>query len=272
MPYKTLMVHLDAGQPNAGVLAVTAALAERYSASVIGIAACEPVQIGYAEGDFSGALAVAERQVVDDELKTVAAEFHACEAIRGRVLDWRSIPTLEPIAHIVAVEARCADLLITGAVTEALDSTRHADTGELVIHAGRPVLIVPAHATTADFATVMLAWADTRECRRAVVDALPLLMNADRVVLAGVGSDLSGIRARIEDVRDWLGRHGIDADVIVEHALAGDAAALAKIADDNTVDLIVAGAYGHNRLAEWAFGGVTRSLLMGNARCVLLSH
>ncbi|WP_238542479.1 universal stress protein [Sphingomonas sp. PAMC 26621] len=266
------MVHLDAGQSNDGVLAVTAVLAERYGAGVIGIAACEPVQIGYPEGDFSGALAVTERQVVDDELKTVAAEFHACPTIRGRVLDWRSIPTLEPVSHFVALEARCADLLITGAATGSLNSTRHADTGELVLNAGRPVLIVPRHATTAAFATVMVAWSDTRECRRAIVDALPLLMDADRVVLAGVGSDLPGIRARIEDVRDWLSRHSVDADVIVAHALAGDAATLVRIADENAVDLVVAGAYGHHRLAEWAFGGVTRSLLMGSDRCALLSH
>lgn len=272
MTYKTLMVHLDAGHPNTGVLAVTAALAARYGAGVIGIAACEPIQIGYSEGDFSGALAVAEQQIVDDELKIVSNEFQACDIIQAHVIDWRCISTLEPVSHIVASEARCADLLITGASTDRLGSSRHADVGELVIRAGRPVLVVPPHPTTADFKAVMVAWNDTRECRRAITDALPLLSNADRVILVGVGGDLASTRARMADVIGWLSRHAIDADVIVAPPHLSDADTLGSIADENAVDLIVAGAYGHNRLTEWAFGGVTRSLLIDGQRCALLSH
>ncbi|RZM09135.1 MAG: universal stress protein, partial [Sphingomonas sp.] len=37
-------------------------------------------------------------------------------------------------------------------------------------------------------------------------------------------------------------------------------------------DLVVAGAYGHSRIREWAFGGVTRDLLLRDRRCTLLSH
>jgi nucleotide-binding universal stress UspA family protein len=38
------------------------------------------------------------------------------------------------------------------------------------------------------------------------------------------------------------------------------------------VDLIVAGAYGHTRLGEWIFGGVTRALLRESPICCLFSH
>ncbi len=37
-------------------------------------------------------------------------------------------------------------------------------------------------------------------------------------------------------------------------------------------ELIVAGGYGHTRLGEWAFGGVTRSLLEQERYFILLSH
>ena len=37
-------------------------------------------------------------------------------------------------------------------------------------------------------------------------------------------------------------------------------------------DLIVAGGYGHTRLGEWVFGGVTRDLLRTPTGFVLLSH
>ena len=36
--------------------------------------------------------------------------------------------------------------------------------------------------------------------------------------------------------------------------------------------LIVAGGYGHSRLGEWIFGGVTRELLTASPVCCMLSH
>jgi hypothetical protein len=64
VPYKTFKVHLVAGRSNIGVLGVPAALADRYGAGVIGIAACEPTQIGCAPGDVCGTLMVAEQQIL----------------------------------------------------------------------------------------------------------------------------------------------------------------------------------------------------------------
>jgi nucleotide-binding universal stress UspA family protein len=37
-------------------------------------------------------------------------------------------------------------------------------------------------------------------------------------------------------------------------------------------DRLVAGAYGHRRLREWMFGGVTRDLLATSPFCRLMSH
>ena len=41
---------------------------------------------------------------------------------------------------------------------------------------------------------------------------------------------------------------------------------------DEAIDLIVAGGYGHTRLGEWIFGGVTHDLLTRSPVCCLLSH
>ena len=43
-------------------------------------------------------------------------------------------------------------------------------------------------------------------------------------------------------------------------------------ASEQAADLLVAGAYGHGRLREWAFGGVTRDLLAYAPICCLMSH
>jgi nucleotide-binding universal stress UspA family protein len=64
----------------------------------------------------------------------------------------------------------------------------------------------------------------------------------------------------------------INASSITTEALIGVTAQLSIMAQDEGADLVVAGAYGHTRLQEWVFGGVTRELLLQQRHCVLLSH
>jgi len=45
-----------------------------------------------------------------------------------------------------------------------------------------------------------------------------------------------------------------------------------RVAEEINADLIVAGGYGHSRLGEWIFGGVTQGLLATSPVCCLLSH
>lgn len=270
--YSTLMVHLDAGRTNAAVLDATATLASHYNAKVIGIAACQPVQLGACDGYIDGEFAVLERDIVTDALAHAKAEFHAHEALRPHVIEWRSIPTLENVAHAVATQSRCADLLVTGVGPPPGDPSTHADTGDLVIRAGRPVLVVPQANVTAAFRNILVAWTDTRECRRAILDALPLLHGADRVTLVVASSDPAAAQDGTSDTVNWLRRHGIDADRIVSRMTGSGSETLAVIADEVGADIVVAGAYGHSRIREWTFGGVTRDLLLQARRCTLLAH
>jgi nucleotide-binding universal stress UspA family protein len=45
-----------------------------------------------------------------------------------------------------------------------------------------------------------------------------------------------------------------------------------EIAREEGADLLVTGAYGHSRLGEWIFGGMTRELLAVSPICCLMSH
>ena len=79
-------------------------------------------------------------------------------------------------------------------------------------------------------------------------------MVAPSCALCGVSGDLS------------------DAGDAGETGEGAAADALVRAAERHGADLIVAGGYGHTRSREWAFGGVTRSLLRGCPMCCLLSH
>ncbi len=274
MTYATLMVHLQVGQPNGPVLLAAARLAERFGAGVFGVAACQPMQLIYSDGYIAADAFEQDRKEKDREVAAAEAAFRNAFRDRSNALEWRSTITLAPSCAWVADQARSADLIVTGvAAADPFDPSRRVDTGELLMQAGRPVLVVPAGADAPTLDHAMVAWKDTRETRRAVLDALPLLQRVARVsvVESAAQEDMAGAQKHVADVVAWLGRHGIAADGEAVQRNGDDAGQLDGIARERGADLIVAGAYGHSRVREWALGGVTRSLLHSH-RCSLLSH
>jgi len=56
------------------------------------------------------------------------------------------------------------------------------------------------------------------------------------------------------------------------HTSETDVDHLLRLAKEVNADLIVTGAYGHSRLGDWMFGGMTRGLLKGATCCLTMSH
>lgn len=277
MSYAKLMVHLELGRSNAALLNVACDLAERAQASVIGIAACQPLMTtAFAGGFISGEAIELDRGEIESEAKEAQAEFRALLDGRVEALEWRCMETPTPLADYFAREARGVDLILTapdrgGAL---LPDTRRVNIGDLVMRVGRPVIIVPTHAKGLQLDRVLVAWKDSREARRAALDALPLLEITGHVTVVEVASkeDEEAASTRLMDVAAWLKLHGILAETMVAPSNGDAVAALAAVARDQHADVLVAGAYGHSRLREWTFGGVTADLLLDPLRCVLLSH
>ena len=275
MSYATLMVHMELGRPNTGLLKIAAELAERFQSGVVGIAARQPLQMVYGDGYVSGDLYEQDREEIAKELKAAEGEFRA--ALQGRVafVEWRSAQMYAYLADYLADESRCADLILTGIGTgDFLDASRAANTGELIMQAGRPVLIVPTTATTLKLDRVLVGWKDTREARHAVANALPLLKKATQVSVVEIAAEesLDTARQHVLDVVSWLQRHNVKAEGSAQLSTGDDATALYAIGQDKGSDVIVAGAYGHSRLREWALGGVTKDLLLNANRCSFVSH
>jgi nucleotide-binding universal stress UspA family protein len=270
------MIHLELGRSNAGLLGIAGDLAQRFDAGVIGIAMCQPMQIIYSEGYVPADLIVEDREQRDKEIAAAEAEFR--NALQGRVagLEWRSAVTPDPLADYLAREARTADLIVTGVDRNAsvFDHSRHVAVGDVVMHVGRPVLVVPTAASRVSFDSVMVGWKDSRETRRAIADALPLLQKATQITVVEVVAEaaLEAAQGRLADVVRWLSRHGVAAEPIVRPSIGEDARQLEEIAGERNAGVIVAGAYGHSRVREWVLGGVTRDLLLRAGRCALVSH
>ncbi len=276
MTFATLMACLRLGRPNADLLAITGGLAERFQASVIGVATRQPVQVMFSGGLVPEALIEQEAEEFQGEVDSLEAEFRGALVGRARDLQWRSKVELGPLSEYIANEARSADLVITDFDRGGSFShpSSNVDVGDLLMRVGRPVLVAPAGANDLKLERALVGWKETPEARRAVLDALPLLKAAGSVAVVEIAgeAELEAARFRLEDVVTWLARHGVAAEPIADGSRVDDAGRLKTMARERGADLIVAGAFGHSRLREWVFGGVTRDLLLRSDRFTLLSH
>jgi nucleotide-binding universal stress UspA family protein len=150
-----------------------------------------------------------------------------------------------------------------------------ANSSDLLMQTGRPLLVAPDGIDLLDLRSVLIAWKDTPEARRAIVDALPILRQAKDVAVVEIIEEepdrlaaLSGIR----EIAVWLSRHGVVASERVPAEKGNAIVQIERIASEVGAGVVVAGAYGHSRLSEWAFGGMTRRLLNPSDRCSLLSR
>ncbi|MGC8476216.1 MAG: universal stress protein [Acetobacteraceae bacterium] len=148
---------------------------------------------------------------------------------------------------------------------------------QVLLQSGRPLLLIPyAGRFAAIGRNVMIAWTETRECARAVHDALPLLRDAEQVTALTVvppAAAAGDAPPPAAELARHLQRHGIRATALrsVTEDIP-DAEALLSYVCDIGADLLVMGGYGHSPLRERLRGGVTRSLLRHMTVPVLMSH
>ena len=275
MTYATLMVNLELGQSNSGILQIAGDLADRFHARVVGIATGQPAVQVYDAGYVSGDLVEEDLKRLDRDIQAAETEFHSKLHGRNGGIEWRSRTTFGPLADYIARQARCADVILTGVGSAcATDGSRRVGAGDLVMQAGRPVLAVPLGLGSLNLEQIVVCWKDAREARRAVWDALPLLRQAAHVDVVEVvdQDDLEASGARLSDVVAWLKLHGVPAVCFAIRSDGDEKARLDAFITDRDADLVVAGAYGHTRFHEWVMGGVSRDLLVHGNRCSFLTH
>jgi nucleotide-binding universal stress UspA family protein len=276
MNYATVMVGLALDRSNDARLEIARETAERFDAHVIGIAAAQYSPPPYFTSGVQAQRLLDEgRAEIRNRIAALEAQFR--KALQSRVdrLEWRCAEDF-PARYIVQ-EARAADIVIVGQDGGGAlgDPFEQASPSDLVMQLGRPLLVVPDAGTWLDLRSVLVAWKDTTEARRAISDALPLLRKASDVTVAELIDDETrrpSAQARLDDVVAWLSRHGATARAQVANDHGHTATQLETIAADVGAGLIVAGAYGHSRFREWVLGGVTRKLVNPSSRCSLLSR
>lgn len=187
----------------------------------------------------------------------------------------RSLATLYASPTALVDLARLHDLTILP-IPET-DSFGRSYVEAAMFDTGRPTLLLPSGERAKSLQridTVVVAWDYSRQAARAMADALPILMRANKVHILSVFGE-KGLQTTCVpgDLEKYLSSHqvkhvvdqaslkdGTIGDCVMSHAKAVNA------------DLLVMGAYGHSRFREFVLGGATRGVLADPRLPVFLAH
>ena len=281
MSYKDLLVVLASDAASRGQIGLAAALAERFTAHLVGLYPLPvpeaPRHLGYYDPALLDPFFRELREQAQEASDKEREAFEHAASLRGISAEWRVVP--EGPESDPALHARYVDLTILGQLDPDRGDSElirpHPE--HVTLASGRPILVVPyaGHYETVG-RRVLIGWNATREAARAVNDAMPLLAAAEIVTVLTIdareGPDAHG-ELPGADISLHLARHGVKAEIertVSAGIPAGDV--LLSRAADLGADLLVIGAYGHSRVRELLLGGATRSILRSMTLPVLMSH
>lgn len=283
-----ILAPLTGGQRDGAVLATAFAAAKPFNAHVAALfVRPDPTEAVPFYGESVSAaimqeIADASKKASDGAIVTARASLAAAAKQAGAdlldALELRGAVTASfrevvgNFADQVTLAARLSDLVIFGALkegdrpglTEAFEAT--------LLETGRPVLLSPQAAPVNFCKKIALAWNESVASAHAVTAALPFLKCAESVEILSVMRGKDDVIDSGE-VRAYLKLCGIAAS---ERAIdAGSRAvgdALLEEAAKGGAGMLVAGGYGHSRLREMFFSGVTRHVVSHAALPLFLVH
>lgn len=281
MAYRTILAVVDTAENTRQLDAFVAALAQQFSSHVVGLhmeaLAAVPLIAPMEMPDPATIQAV--QDVAHKETAEAGRIFSDSMAANGVSNEWRSfVSSIGYSSQSSLQSARCADLIVARQHNSSALSDSRADIDNFLYESGRPVLLIPhILKTPAPIRRVLIAWNGSREVTRATFDALPFLQAAESVEVFSVDmEDNDSEKAALagSEIATTLARHGVNVTVTSQEKIEGIAphTAIENRLADNSIDLLVMGAYGHSRWWEMLFGGVTRTLLDSMTAMTLMSR
>ncbi|KUO66960.1 MAG: hypothetical protein APF80_14350 [Alphaproteobacteria bacterium BRH_c36] len=280
MAIKDLLVAYDGNEASEKALEFALKMGAKYGAVVTGMKVNTPPKFDshvrrWMPEDVLKSMAEAQNEAS----AAIKAKFEAHVAASGFQGETGWIVEEGQPDVMLARSARFYDLLLIGQFESAFRPEMHrtVDPKELLLRAGKPIIIVPKGYTVRDFnETAAVAWDGSRFAARALTDAMQILETKKSLdVLTAETSPSSDAKSRMPglDIFVHLKRHGVTAnEVRLEKSGASIAGAILEHCAKTDPDVLVMGAYGRGTFSAALFGSVTRTVLEKQNVPVLLSH
>ena len=280
MGFKTIAYYVEGGAAAAARDDAVFELVRRFNARLVGVAFAAKSSPPLHE-DVALSIEVWREALKqwEEEAKSVADEFvSAAENAGVAEVEGRHATGGPDLALSFATHARYADLAIIGAPrgSEAPAASEKALQAAL-FDSGRPVLVLPPDGVSGPIGRrVFLAWDAGREAALAATASMPFLTAAGMVRIGVADTFFGSVRHGADpgaDAARWLAAHDVTVEVSslkTEHSSPSEA--LLRDAAGFGADLIVMSGYGHSRLLEAVFGGVTSHMLAEAETPLLLAH
>ena len=267
---KLILVPVDQSELMPSALTVARQLAQRFAATVEGVA----LRPAFAEVVAPDPIVAVTIPPADwDEaqfMRKVRASFDAFakDAADGAAMRWRGGAAVEDGS--LGSLARLYDITVVN--RPGGKGSRMSAFEAALFDSGRPVLMAPPKpgATLGD--AIIIHWNCSTETARAIAFGLPLLAKAKKVMLLTVeGNTVPGPSAR--EALGHLAAHGITAtEKIVKPSGRGPGQTILDEATAFGADLLLKGAYTQSRLRQMIFGGATNHVLAKAEIPVYFAH
>jgi nucleotide-binding universal stress UspA family protein len=277
--YKNLMVHLPterSARPAVdGAISLAKSCGAHLDAVAIGYETTSTVPFVMEGGAAVAAMFELEHERAMERAQAALAVFEI-EA-KGAKIDYGCNAIGATFAEAVATVGATARLYDLAIVSQGEPDRGEFDNKfpqELMLQTGGPMLMFPYTFRGAfKAARIGICWDGSRPAARALRDAMPLLIQADSVTTITLNASEVPTEVSPDQLAKHLGRSGLTVKTV---SLEGDSdeiqPSLLSIATDESLDLLVMGGYGHSRLQETVFGGVTRAMFQSMTVPVLFSH
>lgn len=248
-----LLVHDDCGQEARLSVALDVARALNGHLTCLDVTPFTPL-FGETEGMSGGALLLEIERA-----REAANRARMLPRLAHAGVSWEWIDTIGYVAPALEKADDFADLIVVNRALGSLPlpDLRHC-AASLIVHSNRPILAVPETSRGIDLSgTALIAWDGSHAALAALKAAVPLLALAGSVVLLEI--DDGSVMAPAEAAAIRLARFGIRPWIMRDCGSAPDILS-AQLATGR-FDYLVMGGFGHSRLREALFGGVTRRML-----------
>lgn len=276
--FKDLLVHIPTERSPRPAIDASVSIAMSTGAHLDALATgCASTSVPFvAEGGAAVAMSLQLQYECALERADAALRVFEAEAKSAKIIYETSAlsgTSGEIVAQFTSA-ARLHDLTIVSQGDPDQDTFDNKLPQEILLQAGGPLLFIPYTFKGAFKASrIGICWDGSRRAARALRDAMPFLAVADALTTITVNASELSADASPDRLLKHLARSSLPAkSVSLESDQSNVQASILSIASDEGLDLLVMGGFGHSRLRETIFGGVTRETFRSMTVPVVMSH